>query len=112
MSKLNTLRQAAFVVAMTATLGVATAADIKEQSLIGQPAAAGTSARVVDLNTTKFANIAYGETVIFRGNGGNQFAWTFNGVGGKSWDLAKIAPTGFSDKPYRVYVSPNPLYRR
>ncbi|WP_365778942.1 CzcE family metal-binding protein, partial [Sediminibacterium sp.] len=46
------------------------------------------------------------------GNDGNQFAWTFNGLGGRSWELAKFAPAGFSDKQYRVYVSLNPLYRK
>ncbi|WP_171020280.1 CzcE family metal-binding protein [Hydrogenophaga sp. 2FB] len=114
MSKLNTLRQATFAIAIAATLGSASAAGVvgKEQSLIGQPAPAGASARVIDLNSTKHANITYGETVIFRGNDGNQFAWTFNGLGGRSWELAKFAPAGFSDKQYRVYVSLNPLYRK
>jgi hypothetical protein len=113
MSKLHSFRQAAFAITIAATLGSASAAGVsdKELALIGQPAPAATSVRVIDLNTSSYANIAYGETVVFRGNGGNQFAWTFNGVGGRSWDLAKIAPAGFSDKQYRVYVSRNPLYR-
>lgn len=113
MSKLNSFRQAAFAVSIAATLASASAADIssKEQALIGQPAPATTPARVIDLSTSSYANISYGETVVFRGNGGNQFTWTFNGIGGRSWDLANIAPAGFSDKQFRVYVSRNPLYR-
>lgn len=113
MSKIHSFRQAAFAVSIAATLASASAAGIssKEQALIGQPAAATASTRVIDLNASSYANVSYGETVVFRGNGGNQFTWTFNGVGGRSWDLAKIAPAGFSDKQFRVFVSRNPLYR-
>lgn len=114
MSKLYTFRQTAFAIIIAATLGSASAAGAvgKEQSLIGQPALAEASARVIDLKTTKHANITYGETVIFRGNGSNQFAWTFNGLGGRSWEMTKFAPAGFYDKPYWVYVGLNPLYRK
>ena len=90
MSKIHTFRQAAFAVSIAATLASASAAGIssKEQALIGQPAPATVSARVVDLGASSYANVSYGETVVFRGNGGNQFAWTFNGVGGRSWERA------------------------
>lgn len=115
MSKIHTFRQAAFAVSIAATLASASASaagvSSKEQALIGQPAPATASARVIDLSASSYANVSYGETVVFRGNGGNQFTWTFNGVGGRSWDLAKIAPAGFSDKQFRVFVSRNPLYR-
>lgn len=114
MSKLRPFRQIAFAVTIAATLSSASAAglSVKEQALIGQPATAEEAVRKIDLSSSSYANIAYGETVIFRGSGGSQFAWTFNGVGGRSYDLAQIAPAGFSDKQYRVYVSRNPMYRR
>lgn len=112
MFRFPSFRQAAFAVIIAATFGSASAEGASGKKLIGQPAPLTSSARVVDVNTSKFANIAYGETVIFRGNGDSQFAWTFDGLGGRSWDLAKFAPPGFSDKEYRVYVKRNPLYRR
>lgn len=114
MKNLRIIRQAAFAVAVATTLGSAVAADTfrNGESAYGQPATAGASARVVDLNATKYANVKYGETVIFRADGASQFAWTFNGLDSRSLDLAKIAPSGFTAKDYKVYVGRNALYRR
>ncbi|AOS78038.1 hypothetical protein Q5W_03095 [Hydrogenophaga sp. PBC] len=67
---------------------------------------------LIDVSATKYANITYGETVVFQGVGGQKFAWTFNGLDGRSWDLAKFAPAGLAGKDYRVYVTKNPLTRR
>ena len=66
----------------------------------------------MELQASRFADVAYGETVVFRGAGDQRFAWTFNGLGGRSLNLAQIAPAGFAPEAYRVYVRPNPLYRR
>lgn len=110
----RSLRFAALSVAMASSfVGVAAADTFRNgQSFYGQPAGEAPSARVIDLSTTKFANITYGETVVFRGAGGQKFAWTFNGLDSRSWDLAQFAPASLAGKEYRVYVSRNPLTRR
>lgn len=114
MNTFRTLRFAALSIAMTSSLvGVAAADTFRNgQSIYGQPAAGMSSARVIDVSSTKHANIKYGETVVFQGAGGQKFAWTFNGLDSRSWDLAKFAPAGLAGKEYRVYVSRNPLTRR
>lgn len=113
MNNLHIIRQAAIAVVVATTLGSAVADTLRNgESAYGQPAAAGATARVVDLKATGYANVNYGETVIFRADGVNQFAWTFNGLPNRSLDLAKIAPAGFSAKDYKVYVGRNALYRR
>lgn len=110
----HTFRFVALSVAMTGSLiGVAAADTFRNgQSFYGQPAGEGASTRVIDVSTTKHANITYGETVVFQGVGGKKFAWTFNGLDGRAWDLAQFAPAGLAGKDYRVYVSNNPLTRR
>ncbi len=81
------------------------------QSFYGTPAMQPSAARVVDLTTAKHLNVAYGETVTFR-NEGKEFSWTFNGLDRQGVSLAKIAPAGFTSKPFSVYVAQNPLTRR
>ncbi|MDR7097176.1 CzcE family metal-binding protein [Hydrogenophaga laconesensis] len=114
MKALSTLRIAAIAVAFTSTLGAVSAAETfrNGQSVQGQSAGADAGSRIVDVESTKFANVKYGETVSFVGAGGKKFSWTFNGLDGRSWDLAQFAPAGFTSKDYRVYVTKNPLYRR
>lgn len=113
MNNLQIIRQAAIAVAVATTLGSALADTLRNgESAYGQPATPGATARVVDLKATRYANVNYGETVIFRASGANQFAWTFNGLPNRSVDLAKIAPAGFSATDYKVYVGRNALYRR
>ncbi len=114
MNSFRTFRFAALSVVMASSLAsVATAGTFRNgESFYGQPASDTSSARVIDVSTTKYANITYGETVVFQGVGGQKFAWTFNGLDGRSWDLAKFAPGGFAGKDYRVYVTKNPLTRR
>lgn len=112
MNNLQILRQAAIAVAVASTLGSAVADTFRNgESVFGQPASVSATARVVDLKATRYANVNYGETVIFRADGTNQFAWTFNGAQDRSLDLAKIAPSGFSATDYKVYVGRNALYR-
>ncbi|MGC4395619.1 CzcE family metal-binding protein [Hydrogenophaga crocea] len=114
MNKLHTLRFAAVSVALASSLaGVASAETFRNgQSIYGQPGGEAAQARVVDVTNTKYANITYGETVVFQGAGGQKFAWTFNGLDARSWELAKFAPASLAGEGYRVYVSKNPLYRR
>ncbi len=114
MKALSTIRIATIAVAISGFLGGVAAAETfrNGQSLYGQSASEGVGLRVVDIRSTKYANVQYGETVVFLGAGDKKFAWTFNGLDGRSWKLAQFAPAGFADKDYRVYVTKNPLYRR
>lgn len=114
MHQLFTIRQAAIALTVATSLSGVAAADTfrNGESMYGQPAAEGARARAVDVQNSRYADVAYGETVVFRGASGQQFAWTFNGLGGRSLNLAKIAPAGFAPEAYKVYVRPNPLYRR
>ena len=82
------------------------------QSIYGQPAAVSSAARVVDLAQAPRPNIAYGETVAFRGDAGQQFAWTFNGLDRRGVGLAKIAPPGFGATSAIAYVGRDPSNRR
>lgn len=83
------------------------------QSLNGQAADAAKagSARVIDLSTMKGSQIAYGETIVFKGADGRQFAWTFNGLDRRAVRLARIAPAEIEVGDAQVYVGPNPLTR-
>jgi len=81
------------------------------QSYYGQSAPQTTAARVVDIAASGSINTAYGETVTFR-SGGQQFSWTFSGLGGRAVDLAKIAPAGFASNPFTVYIGRDPMNRR
>lgn len=94
--------------------GIASAASpdtfMNGQSFYGQLADGATGARVVDLATSSYVNVKYGETVNFV-SGGQTFAWTFNGLSPRSVSLAKIAPQDFSTKPLTVYIERNPLDR-
>ena len=81
------------------------------QSYYGQPTAQASAARVVDIASTGAINVAYGETVTFR-SAGQQFSWTFNGLGGRAVDVVKIAPAGFAAKSFAVFVGRDPSTRR
>lgn len=81
------------------------------KSYYGEPTPQASAARVVDIASSRHINVPYGETVTFRSEG-QQFSWTFNGLGGRSVDVARIAPTGFPAKPFAVYVGRDPLTRR
>ena len=107
------LRLAALVVAASAPVASMAASETfrNGQSIYGQPAAASSAARVVDLAQVARPNIAYGETVIFLGDAGQQFAWTFNGLDRRGVDLAKIAPAGFATKGAVAYVARDPANR-
>ena len=107
------LRSAAVLLA-TAVPAIGFAASetfLNGQSIYGQPAAASSAARVVDLAQVARPNIAYGETVIFLGDAGQQFAWTFNGLDRRGVDVAKIAPAGFATKGAVAYVARDPANR-
>ena len=81
------------------------------KSYYGEPTSQVPAARVVDIASSGAINVPYGETVTFRSEG-KQFSWTFNGLGGRAVDVAKIAPAGFSAKTFAAYVGRDPLTRR
>lgn len=81
------------------------------KSYYGEPTSQVSAARVVDIASSGPINVPYGESLTFR-SGGQQFSWTFNGLGGRAVDVTKIAPAGFSTKTFAVYVGRDPLTRR
>lgn len=91
----------------------ATGADtfMNGKSYYGEMTSQDSAARVVDVASSRHVNVTYGETVTFRSEG-KQFSWTFNGLGGRSVDVVRIAPAGFPTKPFAVYVGRDPLTRR
>lgn len=113
--QLPSLLRTAALLAVATGPALASAANenfLNGQSLYGQPAAASAGALVVDLAQSPRMNIAYGETVVFRGDAGQQFAWTFNGLDRRAIELAKIAPAGFASKSAVVYLGRDPANRR
>lgn len=113
---MKTLRLALFAAVMSAGAlppVLAAGADVFSdgKSFYGQAAVATyPSSRVVQLSDAQplSLTVAYGETVIFKAAGGQQFAWTFNGLDRRSADLKKIAPQGFPVVAgSRVAVGPN-----
>lgn len=114
MFRRNILAVALLATSMTALSGLAAAKSdefMSGQSYYGQPANAGTAARMVDLGTTNYINVKYGETVNFV-SGGKTFSWTFNGLSPRVVSLTKIAPPDFGTKPLTVYVAKDLLNRR
>lgn len=113
--QLPSLLRIAALIAVATGPALAFAANetfLNGQSLYGQPAAISAGALVVDLTQSPRMNIAYGETVVFRGDAGQQFAWTFNGLDRRAIELAKIAPAGFASKSAVVYLGRDPANRR
>lgn len=111
----NLLRAAALAAAFTAMAAPwashAAGTFMNGQSHYGQPAPATAAAPVVDLGSTRHLNVGYGETVSFRGTGGQVFTWTFNGLDLRAIDLARIAPPAFATPPLRVFIGRNPSMR-
>jgi hypothetical protein len=52
---------------------------------------------------TRWANVHYGESVRFV-SGQQAFVWKFDGSA-SSFDLTRVAPAGFMDRPFMVYVA-------
>lgn len=82
------------------------------ESIYGRPGQGSSVAtRTVDLRAARYANVDYGETVVFH-DGQRQFAWTFNGVDFVSVPLKSIAPGDLNvPERFRVYVGRDPLNR-
>lgn len=71
--------------------------------IYGEPSA-GKPDRTIDLSTNQRINVAYGETVKFVDQG-RSFAWSFDGLGDRVLDLAKVAPAGIETRSATVYVA-------
>lgn len=78
------------------------------ESIYGQKAASGTSARTVDLAKDQTINVEYGETVIFKSTDGKQFAWTFNGLDQRLVQVSKFAPREFNAGQTKVAIGRDP----
>ncbi|HKW36185.1 MAG TPA: CzcE family metal-binding protein [Burkholderiales bacterium] len=63
--------------------------------------------RTIDITgATKWVNVTHGEVVRFVSNG-QEFTWYFDGVSqSRPFDLAQIAPAGFTAQRVTVYVAP------
>lgn len=108
----NLLCAAALAAACVAPLaGHAAGTFSNGQNYYGQPAPATAAARVVELGSTRQLNVTYGETVSFRGPGGQVFTWTFNGLDLRAIDLARIAPPALATPPLRVFIGRNTSMR-
>ncbi len=114
MTRKSILIAALFASGVTMFSGVASAAAGSSdtfpngQSLYGEATKMSQSARVVDVATSRYVNVTYGETVEFV-NGAKMFAWTFDGLSDRAVNIAKIAPSGFDSTPLTVYVARDPL---
>jgi hypothetical protein len=79
--------------------------------LLGTPAPALAAQRTIFIRPdTRFANVTGGEIVRFV-YGEREFAWSFDGPA-YTLDLQQVAPPGFIERSFTVYIAPNPLYRR
>lgn len=113
MIRTKILTSALLAAGIAAFSGIAAAAPdtfMNGQSYYGQPANAGTTARVVDIATANYVNVKYGETVSFA-SGAKTFTWTFDGLNPRAVSLDKIAPQGFVGKPFTIYVAKDPFAR-
>jgi hypothetical protein len=77
--------------------------------LYGEPAAGDyvPERTIVVTPTTKFINVTHGEVVKLK-VGSNEFAWRFDGLSDRSFELNKIVPEGTLDHVVRVYVGASP----
>lgn len=69
-------------------------------------AAATHGTRVVNVAEQDSLNVTCGDVVTFQ-SGGKTFSWKFDTTRHSAVDLQKIAPAGFSEKNFKVYVSRN-----
>lgn len=60
------------------------------------------------LPETRWVNVTGGEVIWFVSNN-SAFGWSFDAqTGPSSFDLQRIAPPGFLDRPVTTYVAPDP----
>lgn len=72
--------------------------------LLGSAAATTTATRTIALDAgTRWVNVRGDEVVRFT-TGSTEFAWRFDGPGGRSFDLRAVAPAGALAQAVTVYV--------
>ena len=113
------MKRSAIFLLITATVSVSSAVlaapsptFMNGESIYGRPSqgSSGTT-RSVDIRAARYANVVYGETVVFH-DGQRQFAWTFNGADLISVPLKSVAPSDFNvPERFRVYVGRDPQSR-
>jgi hypothetical protein len=59
---------------------------------------------------TRWANVKHGESIRFV-SGQQSFGWKFDGTR-SAVDLTRVAPAGFLDRPFMVYVAPTAYGRK
>ena len=79
--------------------------------LLGSAASPDSAARTITLTAeSRWINVMNGESVRFV-SGTNEFAWKFDGPGGRSFDLRQVAPAGALSQPITVYIAAVPGHR-
>lgn len=78
-------------------------------SFLGGPMPQSEADRTIEIfPETKWVNVTGGEIIRFS-KGDQAFGWAFDApYGPSSFDLQRIAPPGFLDRPVTTYVAPDP----
>ena len=95
-----------------ATLGLLAAIGARAEApanMLGEPVAADAATRTVQIDpSTRYVNVAAGETVRFVANG-QEFGFEFDGSPAvRAFDLQRVAPPGALDHPVTAYVDIDP----
>jgi len=95
--------------AVSLSAGAITRADLygeKAQAPVAQSIYSAVAGRTIEVTgETKWVNVEHGEVIRFVANG-QEFTWYFDGVAQpRPFDLAQIAPAGFTAQRVTVYVS-------
>jgi hypothetical protein len=105
------MSKSSLLVGLLVAVGAAQAAAGADRMVNGQSqhglaadVAAGQPGRVINVDTGKALNVNCGETVAFQ-KGGKTFVWKFDSANHGAVDLRTIAPAGFIDQPFVVYVA-------
>jgi len=104
------LTTAALLIAATAGSAFA-AGPTSTNADYGNPVAANSASRKVELQPGRAISVVNGETVEFT-NGTQSFTWHFDAFPTtRSVDLSAIAPKELNVQGVRVYIQDNPLYQ-
>jgi hypothetical protein len=93
--------------ALSALLAAAGACAATPAQLAGEAVPPAEGQRTIPITSgTRWVNVAHGDVVRFESQG-QDFAFDFDGLYNRSFDLASLAPQGVGvDHPVRVYVQP------
>ena len=106
---MNRIFTSAFaVLALGLVAAPLTYAQTSSTILLGSAASTDSAARTITLTaTSRWINVMQGESVRFI-SGTTEFAWRFDGFGGRSFDLRQVAPAGALAQPITVYIAASP----